>query len=488
MLRGKFLDLMLERCLNLRLLQSPLLVATLLLIRAIAGSHDACLVQTLRKTGDEEAEEYQDGVVQSLAPSTSESPSGSPPEFTEIGWMSVPNSGRSNNNNTGRINNSDNSNNIVTVASPFSNLSAIKHQRKLVELDTLGSSAMTASRRHGIHGSGNHGGGSRSTTVAGSVTNDNGNISRDSSGSHKEINMGWFRKQLAMLSFWQHHSGHFWWHFNGTNKLVRSQISAALLTTIGNATAPDRWWLFLAILSSIVLFVCLPLSFYFFPVDTGLCPNNSSNLSAALLLESRMPAGCMSPKQQEPRICPELCVPQDKECRLRLPRIFEANSKACIRNSQDAVVLSARLSSSTEPGDLRISLMSPDERRCFAFCKQLEPGVLGIHVAQASKPVAELRRDTCKGGFLLDTFCGSRLLLNCHMQTGTMEVTNDDRLMAVAVPDSNSGCGEVEICVGPGIDVSLMVLAVLGIELFLGEGKPERRSSMSSRTPSRLST
>jgi len=394
-----------------RLLHSPLLVAALLQMQAIARSHDACLVQISRNTGDEEAEEYthQDGHVRSSVVPTLKLPWGPPPKFTEIGRMSVRSSGRSSS--------SSNSSSVVTVASPFSNISTIKHHPNL----------------------------------------------------------------------WQYLKGHFWWHLVATDKPVRSQISAALMTTIGNGTLPDGWLLFFAICSSLAVFVCLPLTVYPFSVYMGACPNNSSCLSEGLL-ESRMPSGYTSPKQKEFLICPELCVPKDKECKLLFPVTFEANSKACIRNSQNAVVLSASLSSSTEHGDLRISLFSPDERRCFASCQQLEPGVLRIHDAQASKPAVELRRDTWKGGFLLDTSCGSRLLLNYQMQNRTMEVIDDDRVIAVAVTDSNTGLGELEICVGPGGDVSLIVLAVLGIELFLEEGKCERQSSMPSRTPSRLST
>jgi len=433
-------------------------MAPLLLMQVIVRSHPACLVQTSRLASDEEAEEYthQDGVVPPAALPTSNLFAEPALEFTEIGSMPVPRFGR-------RANGSG--------SSPQQQPAEVKYQG-LVDDGTVASTALSAFHTDGSRGS-NHiyGGGNSSTGAIGSGTN---------------IDRGWFRKQLAMLSLW-HCTGRLLWHTKGTKTLLQSQITSGLLINTGNETLSDSWSLFLAILASLSVFICLPLSIHYMSVSRRTHPNNFSDLFAAAT-DSWTPAGCPSPQHKEPpRICPELCVPQNKECRLHVPQLFEANTKAYIRNSQGAMILSANLSCSTEHSDVSISLMSPDEQRCFALCKQVEPGVLSIHPAQTSKPAVELRRDTCKGRFCLDTSCGSRLLVNCHMQTGTMEVINDNRLMAVAVPDFNRKFGELEICVGPGIDVSLMVLTILGIEFFLGEGKTGQQSSMSSRTPSRIS-
>jgi len=289
--------------------------------------------------------------------------------------------------------------------------------------------------------------------------NNSRNNSITSNNSSVKIVMGWFSKQFATESLQRAFRG---WHVNSISKKGPAKITAALLTVSFNSSTTVLC-VFLTILGFVVLCICLPLSRRFLPHSQTPADSNSQRLAT----------------------CPELFVPKDKECWLRLPRIREANSRAPIRNSQGTVMLCADLSSSIESGSMRMSLMSPDERRCFAFCKQPEPGVLCIFSTQESKPIAEVRHDIRGGGFLLDTSCGKRLLLSYQMQTGSTEVTDDGKLLAFALPESKRHSGELEICVGPGVDAGLMLLAMLGTDAFLLEANSGCSSRIVSRMPSR---
>lgn len=271
-----------------------------------------------------------------------------------------------------------------------------------------------------------------------------------------------------------------WVSFIDAYQKVRTQITSASLATVREDDQPSIAFIILLILLvSCTMVFCYPITRNIFEGFAALRAVAYSSRTPRLSSPASLDG--VSNVQPSASVCPELRVPKDRECRLFVPRVLEVNAWAPIRSSQGEAILHTRLVSSSKHAGQRLSLMSPDQQKCYGFAGQREPGVLSIFPGSSgamsepdAQPVAELRRDR-DGSFLLESSGGAQALCRCNVQKGTLEVMDGQRLMAMAVPDSSgsgggSGRGSLEIRVGPGVDVGLVILVLLGTGLLLREG------------------
>jgi len=302
----------------------------------------------------------------------------------------------------------------------------------------------------------------------GSSSGSSSSSSNSAVGDGKQLSQG-----FAVLRILKKHRARMWVSFVNAYQQVRAKNTASLLTSVREDQPSMAFLIALILLAACVVASCFPITRSLFsshrrPVYFP--PKSPANPSSPISLDGIMHG------QPRVSVCQELCVPKDRECRLFAPRILEVNAWASIRSSQGEAILRTRLiDEQLGVGGQWLSLMSPDQQKCYGFAKQHRPGVLTIYSGgmfeRDAQQVAELKRDRDRGGFLLEGSGGLQVFFSCNMQTGTLEVTDGQRLMAVAVPESSSSSGDMlEIRVGPGVDVGLVILVLLGTGLLLREG------------------
>jgi len=190
-------------------------------------------------------------------------------------------------------------------------------------------------------------------------------------------------------------------------------------------------------------------------------------------------------------LCPELVVPEGKECKLVVPKLqmdgLGSGGKIAICDQQGLPVLTASYScfsgatgrGTSRPKDLRrLRLTSATGETVFASCRdaEVDPGAMGrstrlVLQGRSEEPFGSLSADGYQSlsGYSVITQKGSAVYFRAGLKAGVMNATDDSgRLLAVIEP---SGPTHTLIRVGQFVDAGLITITMMGIDILEQGGR-----------------
>lgn len=183
------------------------------------------------------------------------------------------------------------------------------------------------------------------------------------------------------------------------------------------------------------------------------------------------------------RLCPELVVPEGKECTLLVPRL-PADSTGpgrwpTVEDSQGRPVMRATFllaapaaGRSPKIGEVkRLILSSAIGDAVYAFCRDSPAeagcGPAGLRLYHRSEaPFGVLHADGCEAGsgYSVVTEEGCRVYFRVDLQGGSLTATDEQgRLLAIAEP---AGVERHSVRIRPGVDAGLITITLLSIGIL----------------------